>query len=178
MSVYQDQYFVFLVNDSCSKIFTESAFWAGSVIELPCPCICACVPSQNTHFWVLCTHLVKEHIPNIGLWWHNFHKKGGSVFEPWGSFFPRSLKCTVLDQPTVDNGGVRRPAGPAGEGLWLWRLAVGCWHFNRTSTALQRHFNNKSTARYCCFYLHQLRESVSPVCGILFIQFYIIELHK
>ena len=29
---------------------------------------------------------------------------------------------------------------------WLWILAVGCWHFNSTSTALQRHFNGTSMA--------------------------------
>ena len=34
----------------------------------------------NTHFRVSWRPLVKEHIPNIGLWWHNFQKKEASVF--------------------------------------------------------------------------------------------------
>ena len=41
----------------------------------------------------------------------------------------RYLKCTVLNQPTEFTG----------EGLWLWLLAVGCWHFNGTSMAIQWH---------------------------------------
>ena len=54
-------------------------------------------------------------------------------------FSPRSIKYTVLDQPTVDNGGVIR-----GRSV-LWLLAVGCWllalpwHFNGTSMAKNTH---------------------------------------
>ena len=40
----------------------------------------------------------------------------------------------------------------AGEGLWLWLLAVGCLHFDDTSTALQRHFHGTSTAPPCHFH--------------------------
>ena len=32
----------------------------------------------------------------------------------------------------------------AGEGLRLWLLGLGCWHFNGTSMALQQHFNRTS----------------------------------
>ena len=54
-----------------------------------------------------------------------FQKKGG-LFLHLGVLFPRSLKCAVLDHPTVDNGVVSRGRSVA--------LAVGCWHFNGTST--------------------------------------------
>ena len=37
-----------------------------------------------------------------------FSKKGGVCFYTIGSLFPRSLKRTVLDQSTVDNGGASR----------------------------------------------------------------------
>ena len=40
--------------------------------------VCVFLTLQNTHFRVLWRPLVKERIPNIGLWWHNFQKKGGS----------------------------------------------------------------------------------------------------
>ena len=33
--------------------------------------MCLCVPSQNTHFRVSWRPVVKEPIPNIGLWWPN-----------------------------------------------------------------------------------------------------------
>ena len=61
-------------------------------------------------------------------------------------FFPRLLKITVLDQPTLDN--VRR--------WWSVAVTVSCWllaigtsmalqrHFNDTLTALQRNLNNTS----------------------------------
>ena len=76
----------------------------------------------------------------------------------------------------------------AGEGLWLWLLAV-CTstalqlHFNGPSTALQWPFHSTSTALprpfkgtkkvYVklvagCFYPHQSRHSVSPISGIFF----------
>ena len=54
------------------------------------------------------------------------------------SFFTRLLRRAVLDQPTVDSGGVSRGKCVA--------VAVGCWlcalqrHSNGTSTALLRHF--------------------------------------
>ena len=57
----------------------------------------------------------------------------------WVRFFcPRLLKCAGLDQPTVDSGGVTRGRSVA--------VAVGCLHFNGTSTALQLHFHGTSTA--------------------------------
>ena len=51
-----------------------------------------------------------------------FEKKGAS-FSP-----PRLLICSVLDQSTVDSGRVSRGRSVA--------VAVGCLHFNGTSTAL------------------------------------------
>ena len=54
-------------------------------------------------------------------------------------FFPlRLLKRTALDQPTVDNGGVSKRRSVA--------VAVGCWHFDGTSMALQQHFKGTLTA--------------------------------
>ena len=110
----------------------------------------------NTHFRVSWRPLVEESIPYIGLWWNNFSKKGGSFF------FPRLFKRTVLDQPTVDCGGVSTERSLA--------VAVGCLHFNSTSTALPRHFQGtstvKKTKKFCGFYPHRSRDSVSPVCGI------------
>ena len=47
--------------------------------------------------------------------------------------------------------------------------------FNRNSRELQQHFNITSMPpkqiflKFRCFFLHCLRDSVSPVCGILFI---------
>ena len=77
-------------------------------------------------------------IPNIVMWWPNFHPK--KVWE----FFLYLVKCSVFDQPTVDSGGVSRG--------WSVTVAVGCWlfalqqHFNSTSMALQQHVNDISTA--------------------------------
>ena len=92
-----------------------------------------------------------------------FSKKGGSGF-----FFQRLLKRAVLDQPTVDSGGVSRGRSVA--------VAVGCLHFNGTSTALPRHFHGTSTVLlrhfqgqkklYLCFYPHRLRDSTSLVWAI------------
>ena len=52
-------------------IFTDSAPWASSVIELPCPSVClsVCVfvTSRNTLFRRSWRPLVKKLIPNIGL---------------------------------------------------------------------------------------------------------------
>ena len=64
-------------------------------------------------------------------------------------FFLRLLKITVLDQPTLDNGVVRR-----------WRsvaVTVGCWllaigtlmALNGTSMALKQHFSGTSTTLQC-----------------------------
>ena len=61
--------------------------------------------------------------------------EGGPFYK--GSLVLRLLKRTVLDQPTVDNGGVSRERSVA--------AAVGCWHFNSSSIALQPHFNCTST---------------------------------
>ena len=60
------------------------------------------------------------------------HKKKGV------RFFTRLLKCAVLDQPTVDSGGVSRERSVT--------VTVDCCHFNDTSTALQWHFNSTSMA--------------------------------
>ena len=67
-----------------------------------------------------------------------FSKKKGNFCLRGVHFFLRLLKHTVLHQPTVDTGG--------DEGMLLWLLAVGCWHFNDTSMALQWHFNGTLTA--------------------------------
>ena len=57
-------------------LFTDSALWAGLVMELPsasvCMSVCVSVPSQDTHFRRLKKVLDKEHIANFGLWWHTF----------------------------------------------------------------------------------------------------------
>ena len=44
----------------------------------------------------------KPHNPEIGLWGHNYHKRGGWYFPP------SLLKRLVLDQPTVDSREVSR----------------------------------------------------------------------
>ena len=62
-------------------------------------------------------------------------EKKGIRFCTLGSLFLGSLKRKVLDQPTVDNGGGSRGRSVA--------VAVGCWHFDGTSAALQRHYNRK-----------------------------------
>ena len=49
------------------EFFTDSALWARSVIESPCPSVCLSVTSQNTHFRRSWRPLVKECIPIIGL---------------------------------------------------------------------------------------------------------------
>ena len=66
-----------------------------------------------------------------------------TIFEKSG-FFPRWVKCAVLDQPTVDSGVVSRGRYVAvAVGRWLFALQ---WHLNSTSTtALQQHFHNTST---------------------------------
>ena len=50
--------------------------------------------------------------------------------------FFKIVKTCGLDQPTVDGGGVTRGRP----------VAVGCLHFNGTSTTLQLHFNGTSMA--------------------------------
>ena len=45
-----------------------------------CLSVCLSVPSPTTHFRVLWRLLVKERIPNIGLWWHNFQKQRACNF--------------------------------------------------------------------------------------------------
>ena len=96
-----------------------------------------------------------------------FSKKGG------GHFFPRLLKCAVLEQPTLDSFGVSRGRSVA--------MAFGCWllalqqQFNITSMALPWHFHSTSAAlpkytkikMYRCFYPYWLRDSVSPICVLL-----------
>ena len=67
-------------------------------------------------------------------------KKRGFRFCTLWSLFLRPLKHTILEEPTVENGGVIKGRSVA--------VAVGCWllalqrHINGTSTALQRHFNS------------------------------------
>ena len=62
-----------------------------------------------------------------------FSKKKGHFCEGGGCFFLRLLKHMVLEQPTVDIGGVSRGRSVA--------MAVGFWHFNGTSIELQLHLN-------------------------------------
>ena len=82
-------------------------------------------------------YLVKECIPYIYLWWHIKINQG--VF-----FFLRLLKCVVLDQLTVNSGGVSRGRSVA--------VTVGCFHFTGASTALQWHFRGTSMALPQNFY--------------------------
>ena len=60
------------------------------------------------------------------------------------------LKRAVLDQPTVDSGGVsRRRSVAVAVGCWLLAVCTSLapqWHFNSTSMALKRYFNGTSTA--------------------------------
>ena len=79
-------------------------------------------------------------------------------------FFSRFFKREVLDQPTVDSGGVSRAVA-------VCTSTALQWHFLGTSTAFPRHFHGTSMAKkeenkYCCFYPHRLRESVPFVCRI------------
>ena len=89
---------------------------------------CMYETSRNTHFRVLWRPLVRERIPNIGLWCNNFPTK-----REGGAFFSQSLL------KSADSGGVRRGSSVA--------VDVGCWlfplqrHFYGTSTALPQHFH-------------------------------------
>ena len=60
----------------CHNVFTDSALWAGSVIESPCPSfcrsVCLSVKLRNTHFQREIKLLIKRCIANFGLWWHTF----------------------------------------------------------------------------------------------------------
>ena len=82
------------------------------------------------------------------------------------------LKRAVLDQPTVDSGGVCRGRSVA--------LAVGCWlfalqrHFSGTSTELPGNFHGTSTAsgeRFSVsrmrnfFYLGMIMHPARPKAG-------------
>ena len=46
-------------------IFTDSALWAGSVIDPPYPSVCVSVPSWNTHFWRSKKVLIEVRIANF-----------------------------------------------------------------------------------------------------------------
>ena len=54
-------------------VFIESAHSADSVIELQCPCVCmsVCRDVVKHPFRSLWRFLVKGHIANIGMQWHN-----------------------------------------------------------------------------------------------------------
>ena len=58
-------------------------------------------------------------------------------------FLPRLLRRAVLDQPTVDSGGVTRGRSVA-VAVDCCLFALQC-HFNGTSTALPQHFHGTST---------------------------------
>ena len=45
--------------------------------------VCLSAPNQNTHCRRSWRPLVKDCVPNIGLGWHNFPKKGGVFFFSW-----------------------------------------------------------------------------------------------
>ena len=103
-----------LASPSC-RIFTDSALWAGSVVEFQCPFVCVFVMSQNTQFRMSWRPLVKEWISIFCLWW--------------------SKRGPFTEIAKVHHFG---PAGELeGDGLWLWLLAV-C-----TSMALRGHFHGK-----------------------------------
>ena len=120
----------------------------------------------------MCRLLVEESNPNIGLRWQNLKKNP--------AFPPILLYHAILDQPTMDSGGVTRRRYVA-LAVCCWLLA-GCtsmalqWHFNGNSTELQRHFNGTSRdffgifyiKKYPCFYPHRSRDSVSSVCTIFY----------
>ena len=114
--------------------FTDSALWAGSVIELQCPSVCMSVTSQNTHFRVSCRLLVKEVILLLACDDTIFKTKKCVLF------FSEILKRSVLDHPTVDSGGVS-------SGKYV-ALAVDCLllalqgHFKDTSMTLPQHFHS------------------------------------
>ena len=63
-----------------------------------------------------------------------FPKKRGGLF-----CLSTLFKRAVFYKPTLYSGEL------AGEGLWLWLLAVGCLHFKGTSTALPRQFYYTAT---------------------------------
>ena len=63
----------------------------------------------------------------------NFSKKRGIFVGRGAVFFLILLKHMVLEQPTVDIGGVSRGRSVA--------MAVGFWHFSGTSIELQLHLN-------------------------------------
>ena len=94
--------------------------------------VCMFLTLWNTDLQVSWRPLVKERISNIGLWWQNFQKRGIL-------FCLRLLKRAVLDQPTVDSGGVSRGRSVAMVvGCWLFAFQ---WHFISPSMALPQHFH-------------------------------------
>ena len=110
------------------------------------------VMSQNSHFRVKWRPLIKECIPNIGLWWHIFWRKKGVA-----ECFIRLLKCAVLDQPSVDIEGVSRGRSLAlAVGFLLFALP---WHFHGTSKT-----KTKQKEKWYQSVLHRSRDLVSLVC--------------
>ena len=121
MTCPKGRYFFF----TCSHLFLMDQ---GPIIfiELPCLSVCVfvCLPRRKTptsgcrgDFWSKNVFLILACDDTIS----KLH------------YFPRLLKRAVLDQPFVDMDGVSRGRFVA--------VAVGCLHFNGTSTALQRHYN-------------------------------------
>ena len=87
------------------------------------------------------------------------YKKGWVRFYTLGSLFPRSLKCTVLDKPPVDYGGVSRGRSVAvAVGYLLLALR---WHFNDTYISLEEK-KNKEKKWYLLFHPHWLNQPYLP----------------
>ena len=73
-------------------IFTDSALWAGSVIESPCPSVCVSVTSRNTHFRRLWRPLFKERILNSD--WRVYLNMG-HILVCWHFCIPFFQKLTL-----------------------------------------------------------------------------------
>ena len=113
-------------------IFTDSAFWAGSVIELPCPfrridvclsvCmyVCAIVKTPTSrcpgNFWSKVVSLTLAFDLTI-----SFSFSSSSTFflffQVFGFFSQSSVDKPTVIQPTVYNGGISRGRV----------CACGCW---------------------------------------------------
>ena len=143
---------------------------------------CVSVPSQDTHFGRLKKVLDKEHIANFGLWWHTYcffllsfsMLFSSSVFQFVGVFgepvycrtdlhYTGGLHCIALHWHTSVCTSVCPPKK-------YFYPPPSLKKINRPPP-WQRFLGPQKRVFfwYWCFYPHQLRESVSPVCYIFLV---------
>ena len=140
-------------------IFSESAHWANSVKESPCPyvacmSVCLSVTIQNNFFRRSWRLMVEECIANIGMQWHNF-----SIFFVLMVFSCLKTWLGSWSQPTVANGVVswgRVPSPSLPPPL-------------KKKLIPPQKILSENILWYWCYYPHPQRESGSPICGIVYI---------